>query len=495
MVPRKPRDSSDDLFRSRLDAMIAMDHALVKLAGLIDWSRFDAAFGRFYTQKGRPGLPTRLMAGLHLLKHMEGLSDEAVCAKWVENPYFQFFCGEQFFRHKLVLDRSSMTRWRSRIGAEPLELLLAETLSVAVRTNATTPAACERVTVDTTVQTKAVAHPTDSHLLMRGIEWLNRLARQHDIKLRQSFLRVGRRARRDVSRLIHGRGHKQAMRWVRKLRTWLGRLDRDIGRKIVGDAQLEAAFAVARERVALVLTQKAGDSDKLYALHAPEVECIAKGKARTRYEFGVKTSIAVTNARTAGGQFIVGMQALPGSPYDWAHAHRPDRADRTPDRRHRRARLCRSRVSRPQTRRACQGLHRAQPRDRVTDHPARTATTKRDRADHRSHQKRWPARAKPPRRCHRGCDQRRARRRRSQHAPPDRLDHRALACPDRSVPNRNPVAVRHHLNASEADEMTSMTCPVRIRILHGRRRSGHQPRGASGSRPGASVPCTSWRGR
>ena len=316
MVPRKPRDSSDDLFRSRLDAMIAMDHALVKLAGLIDWSRFDAAFGRFYTQKGRPGLPTRLMAGLHLLKHMEGLSDEAVCAKWVENPYFQFFCGEQFFRHKLVLDRSSMTRWRSRIGAEPLELLLAETLSVAVRTNATTPAACERVTVDTTVQTKAVAHPTDSHLLMRGIEWLNRLARQHDIKLRQSFLRVGRRARRDVSRLIHGRGHKQAMRWVRKLRTWLGRLDRDIGRKIVGDAQLEAAFAVARERVALVLTQKAGDSDKLYALHAPEVECIAKGKARTRYEFGVKTSIAVTNARTAGGQFIVGMQALPGSPYD-----------------------------------------------------------------------------------------------------------------------------------------------------------------------------------
>src|SRR3546814_17678250 len=95
-----------------------MDHPLVKLAGLVDWSRFDVAFGRFYTQKGRPGLPTRLMAGLHLLKHMEGLSDEAVCAKWVENPYFQFFCGEQFFRHKLVFDRSSMTRWRGRIGAE-----------------------------------------------------------------------------------------------------------------------------------------------------------------------------------------------------------------------------------------------------------------------------------------------------------------------------------------------------------------------------------------
>jgi IS5 family transposase len=256
------------------------------------------------------------MAGLHLLKHMEGLSDEAVCARFVENPYHQYFCGEQFFRHKLPLDRSSMTRWRGRIGSDKLKLLLAETLSVAMRTDAVTPQVCERVTVDTTVQTKAVAHPTDSHLLVRGIEWLNRLARKHGIKLRQSFLRVARRARRDVSRLIHGRGHKQAMRWVRKLRTWLGRLDRDIGRKIAGNEVLGAAFAVARERVARVLTQKAGDADKLYALHAPEVECIAKGKARTRYEFGVKASIAVTNARTAGGQFIIGMQALPGSPYD-----------------------------------------------------------------------------------------------------------------------------------------------------------------------------------
>lgn len=234
----------------------------------------------------------------------------------MENPYYQYFCGEQYFRHKLPLDRSSMTRWRGRIGPEKLELLLAQTLAVAMQTNAVTPQAFERVTLDTTVQTKAVAHPTDSHLLMRGIELLNRLAKKHGIPLRQSFLRVGRRARRDVSRLIHGRGHKQAMRWVRKMRTWLGRLDRDIGRKIAGNATLEAAFAVPRERIARVLTQKAGDADKLYALHAPEVECIAKGKARTRYEFGVKTSIAVTNARTAGGQFIVGMQALPGSPYD-----------------------------------------------------------------------------------------------------------------------------------------------------------------------------------
>lgn len=316
MPPKKPQLSEFELFQSRLDNMLDPEHPLVKLAVLIDWSRFDAAFGRFYTQKGRPGLPTRLMAGLHLLKHMDGLSDEAVCARWVENPYWQYFCGEQHFRHKLSFDRSSMTRWRGRLGAEKLELLLAETIAVATTTEAVTPAACTRVTIDTTVQTKAIAHPTDSHLLLRGIEWLNRLAKRHGIKLRQSFLRVARRARVDVSRLIHGRGHAQAMRWVRKMRTWLGRLDRDIGRKITGNAALEGAFAVARSRVARVLAQKRDDKAKLYALHAPEVECIGKGKARTRYEFGVKTSIAVTNARTAGGQFIIGMQALPGSPYD-----------------------------------------------------------------------------------------------------------------------------------------------------------------------------------
>ena len=316
MPPKKPKLRDDELFRMQLNNMIDMEHPLVKLAGLIDWSRFDEAYGRFYTQKGRPALPTRLMAGLHLLKHMEGLSDEAVCKRWVENPYFQYFCGEQYFRHRLVLDRSSMTRWRNRIGADKLELLLAETLAVAMRTKAVSAQAMERVTVDTTVQTKAVAHPTDSHLLMRGIERLNALAKKHGLVLRQSFLRVGRQAKRDVSRLIHGRGHKQAMRWVRKMRTWLGRLDRDIGRKIAGNDILETAFSVTRERVARLLVQRSDDTDKLYAFHAPEVECIAKGKARTRYEFGVKTSIAVTNARTAGGQFIVGMQALPGSPYD-----------------------------------------------------------------------------------------------------------------------------------------------------------------------------------
>lgn len=136
MPPKKPAQSSEELFRNQLDNLIWMGHALVKLVQLIDWSRFDEAFSRFYHEKGRPGLSTRLMAELHLLKQMEGLSDEPVCARQVENRYHQYFCGEQFFRHKLPLNRSSMTRWHGRIGADKFELLLAETLRLAMETRA-----------------------------------------------------------------------------------------------------------------------------------------------------------------------------------------------------------------------------------------------------------------------------------------------------------------------------------------------------------------------
>ena len=157
-----------------------------------------------------PPLPTRLMAGLPILKHTFDLSDEELCARWIENPYFQFFCGEAFFRHELPLDRSSLTRWRQRIGADTLEVLLAETLAAAQRAGAVQDKHFERITVDTTVQTKAVAHPTDSRLLHRGIEILGRLARRHGVKLRQSYVRVARRARLEAARLVHAGRRKQA---------------------------------------------------------------------------------------------------------------------------------------------------------------------------------------------------------------------------------------------------------------------------------------------
>jgi IS5 family transposase len=175
MQPKSSPPEQPELFRSALVNLVDPKHPLVRLAGLIDWERFRTAFGPLSRDGvGRPGLPTRLMVGLHLIKHMDGLSDEAVCARFLDSPYVQLFCGETHVQHALPLDRSSMTRWRKRIGAERLELLLAETLATAQRTGAAEPKHVARVTIDTTVQPKAVTHPTDSKLIHRGVEILGR---------------------------------------------------------------------------------------------------------------------------------------------------------------------------------------------------------------------------------------------------------------------------------------------------------------------------------
>ncbi|HET6520601.1 MAG TPA: IS5 family transposase [Geminicoccaceae bacterium] len=319
MRPKPPAaEPQDDLFRARLQSLVDPRHALVRLAGLIAWEQFETAFGPLYTDGGRPGLPTRLMVGLHLLKHMDGLSDEAVCARYLDSPYVQLFCGETYFQHALPLDRSSMTRWRQRIGPGRIDLLLAESLAAAQRGGAVEERHLRRVTIDTTVQPKAVTHPTDSKLLHRGIEILARLARRHGIRLRQSYLRVARRAKREAAKLIHSGRQRQAERQVRQLRTWLGRLFRDIGRKIAGNAAISTTLAGPLGLIARLLRQRREDRgrDKLYSLHAPEAECIGKGKAQARYEFGVKVSIATTNAVAPGGQFVLGARALPGNPYD-----------------------------------------------------------------------------------------------------------------------------------------------------------------------------------
>jgi IS5 family transposase len=321
MRPKERRDSGqNDLLRSRLDAVIDMSHPLVKLATTVDWSFLEQRFGSVYEDKpGRPPLPTRLMAGLAILKHTYDLSDEVLCERWVENPYYQFFCGEEFFQHRLVFDRSSLTRWRQRMGEEKLQALLQESLSVATRTEAIKPADLNRIIVDTTVQPKNVMFPTDARLLNRAREILVRLAKRYGIKLRQSYARVGKLALIQHQRYAHAKQFKRANRALRKLRTYLGRVIRDIARKMDGNIDLLGRIALGRmlSLARRVLDQKQRQrGPKVYSLHAPEVECIGKGKAHRPYEFGVKVSVATTLAHARGGQFVAHVKALPGNPYD-----------------------------------------------------------------------------------------------------------------------------------------------------------------------------------
>jgi hypothetical protein len=286
MRPRERRESGEqDLFRSRLDQIIDMNHALVKLAQAIDWRFLEERFGAVYTDKpGQPPLPTRLMAGLAILKHSYDLSDEALCDRWVKNPYFQYFCGEEFFRHALVFDRSSLTRWRQRMGDEKLSALLQESLAVASRTQAMKPSDLARVVIDTTVQPKAVMFPTDAKLLNRARERLVRLAKKLGVRLRQSYRRVGKLALIKHQRYAHAHQFKRANRSLRKLKTYLGRVIRDIERHFVGNEDLREAFARPLYLARRVLEQERRQRGrKVYSLHAPEVECIGKGTFVARY--------------------------------------------------------------------------------------------------------------------------------------------------------------------------------------------------------------------
>jgi transposase, IS5 family len=315
MKARSRLPEQDDLLRPRLTDMIDMRHELVKLAALIDWQFFEREWAGFFpSDKGRPATPSRLVAGLLYLQHAFRLSDEAMVARWVENPYYQHFTGETFFQHRAPIDPSSLTRWRGRIGEEGVEWLLTKTIEAGLASGAVEEKSLDRVAVDTTVMEKNIAHPTDARLYERARVKLVALAREADVPLRQSYARLAPRLALQAGRYAHARQFRRMRKALRRLKGYVGRVRRDI------QAWLSSiAASPLRERIldALALTgrllhQGPRDKDKLYALHEPGVDCISKGKARVRYEFGTKVSIAAT----LDGGFILGMRAMPGNPYD-----------------------------------------------------------------------------------------------------------------------------------------------------------------------------------
>lgn len=309
----RPDFPTDDLFRHRLENLIDTRHELVRLSQLIDWQRFDALWGDAFCEVGRPAIATRLIAGLHYLKHAYSLSDEQVVKRWAENPYWQYFCGERYFQHELPVNPSSLTRWRQRLGEKGMESLLSVTIEAAVTSKAVKSRDLKRVTVDTTVQEKAIAFPTDSRLYNRARERLVRLAKVHGVPLRQSYVRVGPRLLFQNNRYGHARQLRRQRRITAKLKTVLGRVYRDIERGLTEQpASVQAALVEPMALTLRLLQQQRHDKKKLYALHAPEVECIAKGKANKRYEFGVKASFATTNR----SHLVVGAKSLPDNPYD-----------------------------------------------------------------------------------------------------------------------------------------------------------------------------------
>jgi IS5 family transposase len=315
-MKHRPRpEEQDDLLRPRLIDMIDPRHELVKLAALIDWEVFEREWAGFFpSHRGRPAAEPRLVAGLLYLQHAYRLSDEAVVARWVENPYYQHFTGETFFQHRAPIDPSSLTRWRGRIGEEGVEWLLTQTIRAGQKSGVFDEGSARRVAVDTTVMEKAIAHPTDARLYERARDQLVALAQEAGVDLRQSYARLAPRLALQVGRYAHAGQFKRMRKALKRLKGYAGRVMRDLRRHLqdIPEGSLRDRIVGKLALVSQLLHQPPKGGDKIYALHEPEVDCISKGKARVRYEFGCKVSVATT----LDEGFVVGMRSFAGNPYD-----------------------------------------------------------------------------------------------------------------------------------------------------------------------------------
>ena len=254
------------------------------------------------------------MAGLLYLQHAYRLSDEAVVARWVENPYYQHFTGETFFQHRPPIDPSSLTRWRGRIGEEGVEWLLTQTIRAGQKSGVIDENSAKRVAVDTTVMEKNIAYPTDARLYERARGQLVELAQEAGVDLRQSYARLAPRLALQVGRYAHAKQFKRMRKALKGLKGYTGRVMRDLRRHLqdIPKGGLRDRIIAKLAVVSQLLHQQPKGGDKIYALHEPEVDCISKGKARVRYEFGCKVSVATT----LDEGFVVGMRSFPGNPYD-----------------------------------------------------------------------------------------------------------------------------------------------------------------------------------
>jgi IS5 family transposase len=294
-----------NLFQTRLTDLINLGHPLVKLAQELDWSKMEFEFQNLYSEQGRPSIPIRKIAGLLLLKEMFKESDESVVERWIENPYWQYFTGEDFFQNKQPFDPSEFVHFRKRLKEKGLEYILSQT--VALHPEAKNE---KEVQIDTTVMEKNITFPTDSKLAKKVIDNCTKIAEFEGVIQRQTYKRVAKQHLRDAYFGHHPKRKKKATMARKKLRTIGNRVVRELERKLPEERlkEYESEFIKYKK----VLSQERHTKDKIYSLHEPQTACIAKGKAHKSYEFGTK--VAVTRGRKTG--IITSIKRFSGNPHD-----------------------------------------------------------------------------------------------------------------------------------------------------------------------------------
>ena len=292
MQNKKQNNQQKQFLCEGLSEMLNPKDSLYQLAHAIDWDKLEKDFSHYYVNFGRPAKPTRLMVSLLLLKQMFNKGDETVVAEWIRNPYWQYLSGFETFQWKVPCEPSDLVHFRNRIGKEGIKRIFE--ISVELHKKAISKE--KEVVIDTTVQEKNIAFPTDTNLYRKISQECVKIGVKEGITLRRSYARTIPKlvfAQRGRSR---PRTHKKAIKATRKLKTIAGRLVRELHRKLSEEALNK--YIEKLDIFQRVLDQKRSDKNKVYSLHEPDVYCMSKGKAHKRYEYGSKVSIAIT--KTSG---------------------------------------------------------------------------------------------------------------------------------------------------------------------------------------------------
>lgn len=305
MKGKSPNQNQRNLFRPILKDIINPNHELVILANQIDWKSFENNFSHLYSHTGQPGIPIRMMVGLLLLKRIYDKGDETIMEQWLQNPYYQYFCGESEFQWDYPCDPSDLVHFRNRIGKEGAEKIFQA--SVTIRKDEINN---NDVLIDTTAQEKNITYPTDAKLLLKVIQRCNKIAQHEKIVQRQTYTHTIKRLLLKQRFAHHPKRKKEARAALRKLHTIAGRLVRELERTL--DKAAFDKYTEVLTNCNKIINQKKLDTNKLYSLHEPTTSCIAKGKAHKKFEFGSKVSLAVV----PGSNIIVGVRNFNGNPND-----------------------------------------------------------------------------------------------------------------------------------------------------------------------------------
>ena len=289
MVAKIEKTPQLNMYMTPLSHFIKGDHELILLSQKIDWDTLDKELSVYYCMdNGRPGIPIRKISGIVILKRMFDESDESVLDKWVENPYWQYFCGEVYFQHELPFDRTELIKFRQRIGEQGAERILACSIDLFPAKEIKE----KEVLIDTSVQEKNITYPTDTKLQAKIIKRCRKIAKKEGINLRQSYQRVLKQLMIDQRFREHPKRRKKANAAARKIKTIAGRVLRDLERGMDQGQRdkYEELLLIFKQ----ILSQERDTKNKIYSIHEPHVKCIAKGKEAKKYEYGNKVSIAKT---------------------------------------------------------------------------------------------------------------------------------------------------------------------------------------------------------